>query len=169
MGAVAPRRDSPALRAAWLGRIDYDAALALQTAAAAAVAAGGEERLFLLEHEPVYTLGRNATAADILFTPERRRELGVAVRESNRGGKVTYHGPGQLVGYPILNLSPDRRDVKRYVTDLEEVLIRALAELGVRAARASTKSASPPSGSATTRSPRSACTSRAGSRRTASR
>jgi lipoyl(octanoyl) transferase len=139
MGAVAPRRDSPALRPQWLGRIDYDAALALQTAAAAEVAAGGEERLFLLEHEPVYTLGRNATAADILFTPERRRELGVDVRESNRGGKVTYHGPGQLVGYPILNLSPDRRDVKRYVTDLEEVLIRALAELGVRAARASTK------------------------------
>ena len=123
----------------WLGRIDYDRALALQSAAAADVAAGGQERLFLLEHEPVYTLGRNATASDILFTPERRRELGIAVRESNRGGKVTYHGPGQLVGYPILNLSPDRRDVKRYVTDLEEVLIRTLAELGIRATRASAK------------------------------
>ncbi len=128
-----------ALHAEWLGRVDYDRALELQTAAAADVAAGGRERLFLLEHDPVYTLGRNATASDILFTPERRRELGVAVRESNRGGKVTYHGPGQLVGYPILNLSPDRRDVKRYVTDLEEVLIRTLADLGVRAARAAAK------------------------------
>jgi lipoyl(octanoyl) transferase len=133
------RRDTPRTSPDWLGRIDYDRALALQTEAAAAVAAGGSERLFLLEHDPVYTLGRNATAADILFTPERRRELGIATRESNRGGKVTYHGPGQLVGYPILNLSPDRRDVKRYVTDLEEVLIRVLADLGVRAARASTK------------------------------
>jgi lipoyl(octanoyl) transferase len=139
MGALAARRDVPRLRAEWLGRIDYDRALALQAEAAAAVAAGGEERLYLLEHEPVYTLGRNATASDILFTPERRRELGIAVRESNRGGKVTYHGPGQLVGYPILNLSPDRRDVKRYVTDLEEVLIRTLAQLSIPAARASAK------------------------------
>ena len=106
MGASALRGVTPALRAEWLGRIDYDRALALQTAAAADVAAGEPERLFLLEHEPVYTLGRNAADADILFTPERRAELGVAVRESNRGGKVTYHGPGQLVGYPILNLSP---------------------------------------------------------------
>jgi lipoyl(octanoyl) transferase len=139
MGALAVRRHSPRLRAEWLGRIDYDRALALQSEAAAQVAAGGDERLFLLEHEPVFTLGRNATASDILFTPQRRRELGIAVRESNRGGKVTYHGPGQLVGYPILNLSPDRRDVKRYVTDLEEVLIRTLADLGIAAARASAK------------------------------
>jgi lipoyl(octanoyl) transferase len=138
MGALAERRDTSPLCADWLGRIDYDRALLLQAEAAAAVAAGGQERLFLLEHEPVYTLGRNATAADILFTPERRRELGIAVRESNRGGKVTYHGPGQLVVYPILNLSPDRRDVKRYVTDLEEVLIRALAP-GIRAVRACAK------------------------------
>ena len=123
------------LRAEWLGRIDYDAALGLQRDAAARVAAGGDESLLLLEHEPVFTLGRNASAADILFTPQRRRELGIAVRETDRGGKVTYHGPGQLVGYPILDLSPDRRDVKRYVTDLEEVLLRALSELGIRAQR----------------------------------
>jgi lipoyl(octanoyl) transferase len=139
MGALAVRRDAPRLRAEWLSRIAYDRALALQSEAAAKVAAGGEERLYLLEHEPVYTLGRNATASDILITPERCRELGIAVRESNRGGKVTYHGPGQLVGYPILNLSPDRRDVKRYVNDLEEVLIRTLADLGIRAARAAAK------------------------------
>jgi lipoyl(octanoyl) transferase len=99
------------------------------------VATGGHETLFLLEHEPVFTLGRNASRSDILFTPGRCAELGVAVEESDRGGKVTYHGPGQLVGYPVLNLHPDRRDVKRYVTDLEEVLIRALSDFGIAAAR----------------------------------
>jgi lipoyl(octanoyl) transferase len=121
--------------ARWLGRIGWDQALELQQEAAARAAGGGPEALFLLEHEPAFTLGRNAKPADILFTPERCAELKIAVRETDRGGKVTYHGPGQLVGYPILNLSPDRRDVKRYVTDLEEVLIRALADFGVPATR----------------------------------
>ena len=119
----------------WLGRIAYDDARALQRAAAARVGAGEPDRLLLLEHEPVFTLGRNASAADVLFSAERRRELGIALRETDRGGKVTYHGPGQLVGYPIVNLSPARRDVKRYVTDLEEVLIRTLAGLRISAAR----------------------------------
>jgi lipoyl(octanoyl) transferase len=119
----------------WLGRVAYDEALALQKEAAARVAAGGAETLFLLEHEAVYTLGRNASPSDILFTPERRGQLSIAVREADRGGKVTYHGPGQLVGYPILNLSPDRRDVKRYVRDLEEVLLRTLADFALTAAR----------------------------------
>jgi len=127
------------MRIVWLGRIGYDQALALQKEAARQVAAGGEEALFLLEHEPVFTLGRNAVRSDILFTPERCRELGIEVRETDRGGRVTYHGPGQLVGYPVLNLSPDRRDVKRYVTDLEEVLIRALADFGIRGERSPLK------------------------------
>jgi lipoyl(octanoyl) transferase len=127
-----------AVRARWLGRVDYDRALELQGEAASR-AHRGEETLLLLEHDPVFTLGRNATPADVLLTPERCAELGIAIRESNRGGKVTYHGPGQLVGYPILNLSPDRRDVKRYVTDLEEVLIRTLGDFGVRAARSERK------------------------------
>jgi lipoyl(octanoyl) transferase len=129
------RRSTAPVAAEWLGRIGYDEAAKLQRHAAAGLAAGGDERLFLLEHEPVYTLGRNARAADVLLSPERCRTLGIAVRESDRGGQVTYHGPGQLVGYPILNLSPDRRDVKRYVTDLEEVLIRTLAGLGIAASR----------------------------------
>jgi lipoyl(octanoyl) transferase len=118
-----------------LGRVSYDEATAQQERAAEELAAGGPETLFLLEHEPVFTLGRNARREDILFTPERLAERGITVRETDRGGKVTYHGPGQIVGYPILDLSPDRRDVKRYVTDLEEVLIRTLAELGVTAER----------------------------------
>lgn len=141
MESLAARAAGPAapLLVEWLGRIAYDDALALQREAAAGVVAGAAERLLLLEHEPVFTLGRNATAADVLFPNERLRELGIAVRETDRGGKVTYHGPGQLVGYPILNLSPGRRDVKRYVTDLEEVLIRVLAGFGVAAARSERK------------------------------
>jgi lipoyl(octanoyl) transferase len=126
---------SRTMRLAWLGRIGYGRALDLQREAAARVAAGGEETLFLLEHEPVFTLGRNASRADVLFTPQRCRELGISVEETDRGGKVTYHGPGQLVGYPVLNLHPDRRDVKRYVTDLEESLIRTLGDFGIRGAR----------------------------------
>jgi lipoyl(octanoyl) transferase len=132
---AAPRRSVRPLLTEWLGRVAYDDALALQRRAAAEVAAGGDERLILLEHEPVYTLGRNARSGDVLLTAERRAELGVALRECDRGGQVTYHGPGQLVGYPILNLSPDRRDVKRYVTDLEEVILRVLEDFGIRAAR----------------------------------
>jgi lipoyl(octanoyl) transferase len=123
------------LRAEWLGRVDYDRALALQADAAERARTDGEESLLLLEHDPVFTLGRNATADDVLFTAERCEALGIAVRESNRGGRATYHGPGQLVGYPIVRLTPDRRDVKRYVTDLEEVLIRTLAEIGIAGGR----------------------------------
>ncbi|MFY9552317.1 MAG: lipoyl(octanoyl) transferase LipB [Thermoanaerobaculia bacterium] len=128
-----------AVRVQWLGRVGYDAALTLQAEAAARATRGEEETLLLLEHEPVVTLGRNAEAADVLLPSERLAELGIAVRESNRGGKVTYHGPGQLVGYPIVNLAPDRKDVKRYVTDLEEVLISTLSDFGIQAERSPRK------------------------------
>ncbi len=123
------------VKARWLGRISYAEGLRLQQEAANAVAEGADESLLLLEHAPVFTLGRNATAADVLMSPERRHELGIELFETDRGGKVTYHGPGQLVGYPILNLDPDRRDVKAYVTDLEEALISTLAEFGIASAR----------------------------------
>ncbi|HEY0513447.1 MAG TPA: lipoyl(octanoyl) transferase LipB [Thermoanaerobaculia bacterium] len=117
-----------------LGRVPYAAAVELQHAARAAVKSGeGPERLFLLEHPHVYTLGRNASGADVLAAPEWLAARGVEIAECDRGGQVTYHGPGQLVGYPILNLSPDRRDVRRYVRDLQETLIRTLAEYGVAA------------------------------------
>jgi lipoyl(octanoyl) transferase len=121
----------------WLGRVEYGEGLALQSAAAQRCAETGEETLLLLEHDPVFTLGRNASRRDILFTPQRCAELGIAVHESDRGGKVTYHGPGQLVGYPILDLAPDRRDVKRYVRDLEETLIRVLSRYGIEGSRSS--------------------------------
>ncbi|HEY6148242.1 MAG TPA: lipoyl(octanoyl) transferase LipB [Thermoanaerobaculia bacterium] len=123
------------VRARWLGRVRYADGLAIQAEAARAVAEGGEESLLLLEHEPVFTLGRNADAADVLLDEERRRALGIELFQADRGGKATYHGPGQLVGYPILNLDPDRRDVKAYVTGVEEALIRTLAGFGIAAAR----------------------------------
>jgi len=121
------------------GRIEYGQALALQAEAAQRCRTTGQETLFLLEHQPVYTLGRNADPREILFAPERRRELGISLFETDRGGRATYHGPGQLVGYPILNLSPDRCDVKRYVRDLEETIIRTLADFGIQGTRSPLK------------------------------
>jgi lipoyl(octanoyl) transferase len=126
----------PPRRTRWsfLGRVPYGEALALQLAAREAVKRGqGGERLLLLEHPHVYTLGRNAAARDVLASPAWLAERGIEVAECDRGGQVTYHGPGQLVGYPVVNLSPDRRDVRRYVRDLQEVLVRTLADFGVAA------------------------------------
>src|SRR4051812_27571062 len=118
----------------WLGRVSYAEAVEMQRAARAALKAGeGPERFLLLEHPHVYTLGRNASAEDVLAGPEQLAAMGVEVAECDRGGQVTYHGPGQLVGYPIVNLSPDRRDIRRYVRDLQEVLIRTLAGYGLAA------------------------------------
>jgi lipoyl(octanoyl) transferase len=136
-GAVGGPLPVRRVEAMWLGRIGYGRALVLQREAAVRVARGGPETLLLLEHEPVFTLGRNASEADVLFTPQRRRELGIELFEADRGGKVTFHGPGQLVGYPVVNLHPDRRDVRRYVRDLEEVLLRTLSDFGISAERSS--------------------------------
>jgi lipoyl(octanoyl) transferase len=124
----------PRRRTHWefLGRIPFPEAVEMQLAVRTALKNGaGEEHLLLLEHPPVYTLGRNASGADVLADPAWLAARGITVEECDRGGQVTYHGPGQLVGYPILNLSPDRRDVRRYVRDLQAVLIRTLADYGV--------------------------------------
>jgi lipoyl(octanoyl) transferase len=116
----------------YLGRVPYAEAVETQHAARAALKTGeGPERFLLLEHPHVYTLGRNASAEDVLASPEWLAARGVGIAECDRGGQVTYHGPGQLVGYPVVNLSPDRRDIRRYVRDLQEVLIRTLADYGV--------------------------------------
>jgi lipoyl(octanoyl) transferase len=124
------------LRVLRLGRLEYGAALALQKETERAVLTKAQpDTLLLLEHPHTLTLGRGAKY-DRITTPQGvLAERGVTVFETNRGGKATYHGLGQLVGYPIINLSPDREDVHRYVRDLEETLIRALADFGIECFR----------------------------------
>ena len=115
-----------------LGLIDYTPALEIQKRTERAVLTGEQpDTLLLLEHPHTVTLGRRSSASSVLASDESLKERGVAVFETNRGGKTTYHGLGQLIGYPIINLSPDREDVYRYVRDLEEVLIRALRDFGI--------------------------------------
>ncbi|KXJ98405.1 MAG: lipoate-protein ligase B [Acidobacteria bacterium OLB17] len=94
-----------------------------------------KDYLILLEHPHTFTIGRRATNEGVLATAEVLRERGIEVFETNRGGRVTYHGIGQVVGYPIISLSPHREDVHRYVRDLEEVLIRSMADFGIEAFR----------------------------------
>lgn len=122
--------------ARWLGRTPYAEGLALQEEIVRNLSSGkGPEHFLLLEHPHVITLGRNADPAHVLAGEAARQTRGVALYTTGRGGDVTYHGPGQLVGYPLIDLKPDRRDVRRYVRDLEEVLIRTAADYGVVAGR----------------------------------
>ena len=119
-----------------LGRMDYAAALAVQQETARAILTGdAPDTLLLVEHPHTFTIGRRGNAGSILVSPDVLAARGATVYETNRGGKITYHGPGQLVGYPIINLKPDRQDVHRYVRELEEILLRALADFGVAATR----------------------------------
>lgn len=121
-----------------LGVVPYDEALAMQRQLVEERRAGHvPDLLLLLQHPAVITLGVKGDGgrANVVATDERLGELGIAVHETGRGGDVTYHGPGQIVGYPILDLKPDRCDVHRYVRDLEEVMIRVCADYGVTAGR----------------------------------
>jgi len=121
-----------------LGLVPYDEALAVQRQLVEDRRAGRvPDLLLLLQHPAVITLGVKGDGgrANIVATDARLEELGIAVHETGRGGDVTYHGPGQIVGYPILDLKPDRCDVHRYVRDLEEVMIRVCADYGVTAGR----------------------------------
>ena len=118
----------------YLGRIGYSEAMVLQDAIARRLKDGGGdagERLLLLEHPPVITLGRNAEEADVVAAAETLRALGVSVERTDRGGQVTYHGPGQLVGYPILDLRRVGLSIPAYLERLEQSLIAYLAELGI--------------------------------------
>lgn len=119
-----------------LGLIEYGTALSIQKETAARVLNRSlPDTLLLLEHPHTLTIGRRGDNSGVLLPAEVLAERGVAVFETNRGGKLTYHGLGQIVGYPIINLSPDREDVHRYVRDLEEVLIRTMSDFGIESFR----------------------------------
>ena len=121
-----------------LGIVPYAEALDLQKRLVEQRKAGEiPDQLLLLQHPPVITLGVKSRndRSHVLETPDRLQAQGVELFETGRGGDVTYHGPGQLVGYPILDLRPDRCDVHRYVRDLEEMLIDAVRPFGIAAGR----------------------------------
>lgn len=124
------------LHTAFLGRVGYAQAAALQDELVAARREGRTgDRLLLLEHPPVITLGRGARAANVLLTDAEREARGIELHRTGRGGDVTFHGPGQLVGYPIVALTGERRDAHRYLRDLERGLIGAAAAFGIEAGR----------------------------------
>src|ERR671939_344632 len=130
-------RDSGLLYVLSLGLLPYTAALTLQRSVARARISGevAEDVLLLLEHPPVVTLGRSSKEKHLVASPELLRARGVELHEVERGGDVTFHGPVQLVGYPIIDLKRHKHDLHWYLRQVEEALIRALGELGITAGR----------------------------------
>ena len=119
-----------------LGLVDYETGLTIQKETERAVKTGIQpDTLLLLEHPHTLTIGRRGDSSAILLDEEQLKLRNVTLVETNRGGKVTYHGLGQVVGYPIVNLSPDREDVHKYVRDLEEVLIRTMSDFDIKSFR----------------------------------
>jgi lipoyl(octanoyl) transferase len=119
-----------------LGRVEYEDGLSMQKLLVEARAQGlVPDTLLLLEHPSVITLGRGARPQNVLWSKDLLASRGFEVFETDRGGDVTYHGPGQIVGYPILDLKPDRKDVRKYVASIEEIMIRVASEYGIGAAR----------------------------------
>jgi lipoyl(octanoyl) transferase len=126
------------LRCAFLGRVPYEEATRLQERLVIRVRRGeADNTLLLLTHPPVITLGRTAHGENVVITDELRRASGIELHEAGRGGDVTYHGPGQLIGYPIVALTGAKRDAHRYLRDLEEGVIATAAAFGVAASRVS--------------------------------
>jgi lipoate-protein ligase B len=131
-----PEESLPAIEVRNLGRVSYGEALDLQ-AELVARRRNGEipDQLLLLEHPDVITVGTSSLRDHILLSDEERESRGIQLFDVGRGGDVTYHGPGQLVGYPILSLAPDRKDLHRYLRDLEEILLQTLGHFGIPATR----------------------------------
>ncbi len=130
---VTHTNDGTALEVRDLGLIPYEEALALQSDLVVRRRTGDiPDQLLLLQHPHIITLGTASSRSHVLADESRRQDLGIDLIDVGRGGDVTYHGPGQLVAYPILDLKPDRKDVHRYLRDLEAVLVRTLDEIGIR-------------------------------------
>jgi lipoyl(octanoyl) transferase len=133
---ISPARTMKELDVRRLGTLSYAAGLELQAELVRQRREGAiPDTLLLLEHPHVITLGTGSQPEHVLLDEPARAERGIELYETGRGGDVTYHGPGQLVGYPILDLKPDRCDLHRYLRDLESVLIDALAGFGIQAGR----------------------------------
>ena len=116
----------------WLGQMDYREALDIQMRLVSEMTAKKRNHTVLfLEHPPTYTLGRKGNPEHLLVTEERLKDIGAAFCQTDRGGDITFHGPGQLVGYPIVDLNRLGMGVKSYVRGIEEVLIRTISTLGV--------------------------------------
>lgn len=131
-GDMGPAPDAKSCAVAWLGRVEYMEALKIQKGLAAARSAGrAPDVLMLLEHPPTYTMGRRAKEEHLLVPRETLEKEGFAVYRTDRGGDVTYHGPGQLVGYPVISLTDRTGGPSRYLRKLEEVILTALRGLGV--------------------------------------
>ncbi len=137
MGVAGTGRDAPAwarrtLAARWLGRVDYPSALETQAELVEKRRRGEvPDTLLLLEHPHVVTIGSSGRPSDVLLSSAELSARGIDVHRVGRGGEVTYHGPGQLVGYPVLDLKPDAKDLHLYLRRLERALIAALSDFGV--------------------------------------
>jgi lipoyl(octanoyl) transferase len=124
------------LNVEWLSRIDYGEAWDMQKRLVREIDRELRgDTLLLLEHPPTYTIGSDRHPEHLLLTPQQLEEKGISVFQIDRGGDITYHGPGQLVGYPLLYLDAKGLDLHQYLRDLEEVIIRFLAEIGIQAGR----------------------------------
>lgn len=136
MNPVAPPEPARRLHVRRLGRVPYREAWALQRALAEQRKADAiEDTLLLLEHDPVVTIGRDGKREHLLLDPEGYAARGIELVETDRGGDATWHGPGQAVAYPIIDLRPDRKDVRKYVRGLEQAMIDTCAAHGVEATR----------------------------------
>jgi len=135
-GFTSARPPEPICAVSWSGRVPYDEGMSLMHDQLDARRAGrAPDTLLLLEHDPVITMGRRGGSANLVATPEALVARGIEVHHVGRGGDITYHGPGQLVGYPVVGLRAAGLGARRYVERLEEVLVRTVAAYGIRAAR----------------------------------